>query len=145
MAGANPSSVGDTCTYAGGTFPDDGQLVFAAQPVSVFRCLGPIAYTASVVAKKMRPREMAAPPKTCSAVPSDPPMLFLLIGSSTSLRISARSGCGRTMKNFPLSVPTKIFPSAITGGAFCDVPSGCVQSSFPVSMSYAFSRDPFSI
>ena len=41
--------------------------------------------------KKIRPREMAAPPKTCSAVPSDPPMLFLLIGSSTSLRISARS------------------------------------------------------
>ena len=54
----------------------------------------------------MRPRETAAPPRICSGVPSDPQQLFVLSGSSTSLRISPRSACGRTMKNLPLSVPT---------------------------------------
>jgi hypothetical protein len=35
-----------------------------------------------------------------------PALSSRLLGSSTSLRISARSACGRTMKNLPLSVPT---------------------------------------
>src|SRR5262249_6211555 len=44
----------------------------------------------------------------------------------------------------PLSVPTYSLPSASTNGAFWTVPSGCRQSSLPVSRSKAFRRDPFS-
>ena len=65
-----------------------------------------MAYTASLETKKIRPREMAAPPRICSGVPSDPQQLSRLLGSVTWLRISPLVGPGRTMKNVPLSVPT---------------------------------------
>ncbi len=61
---------------------------------------------ASLDMKKMRPREIAALPRTCSGVPSDPQQLLVLFGSSTLLRISPLSAPGLTMKNEPPSVPT---------------------------------------
>ena len=103
--GVSTNSVGITWRCVGGPSPLCAGSS-AAQPVRDFACREPIAYTASLDTKKMRPREMAAPARICSGVPSDPQQLFVLAGSSTALKISARSGCGRMIKNFPPSVPT---------------------------------------
>ena len=103
--GFSTISVGVTCTYAGAPSPFSAGAS-TAHPVVVFTALGPMAYTASLDTKKIRPRETAAPPSTGSGVPSSCCALFVLIGSWTSLSTSALSACGRRMKNFPLSVPT---------------------------------------
>jgi hypothetical protein len=88
-------------------------------PVVALGAFGPIAYTPPVDTKNTRPREIAAPPNTGSGIPTDCPALSSrLFGSSTSLSTSALSASGRTMKNLPLSVPTKSLPSPITIGAF---------------------------
>ena len=88
---------------------------------------------------------MAGAARICSGVPSEPQQLLVLFGSTTSLNTSAFCAPGRMMKNCPLSVPTKILPSANAGGAFCAVPRRWVQSSLPVSVSKARSVEPLSI
>ncbi len=103
--GVSTSSVGVTCTCAGAPVPTSAG-VFTARPVGVVARRAPMAYTASLDTKKMRPRETAAPASTCSGVPSEPQQLATLFGSSTALRIVPLSAPGRTMKNLPPSVPT---------------------------------------
>src|SRR3989442_4579481 len=103
--GFSTISVGVTCTYAGAPSPFSAGAS-TARPVTGFAVFGPIAYTASLDTKNTRPCDTAAPPRIGSGVPSSCCALFLLRGSSTTLRTSARSACGRRMQNLPLSVPT---------------------------------------
>ena len=100
--GSSTSSVGVTCRCAGAPCAGLALASSTASPVTALACFEPIAYTASLDTKKMRPRETAAPARICSGVPSEPQQLLTLFGSSTSLSISPRSACGRMMKKRPV-------------------------------------------
>ena len=104
--GFSTSSVGDTCTKAASPSPFSAGASTAV-PVSVFAAFGPIAYTASLETKKMRPRDTAAPRENRLR------RAFLLLRAVLAHRqlhfaqdLARDPRDGRTMKNLPLSVPT---------------------------------------
>ena len=90
--GVSTSSVGDTCRCAGAPCAGLRRLV-DGEPGDG---LAPAASRSRRPRRSTRRRcgraRSAAPPRICSGVPSEPQQLFVLFGSSTSLRISRAVG-----------------------------------------------------